>query len=163
MSDKVWVACMLSSFALENPLPITSSMQHPFLQIRAEQRSSTRTLLVCSLPYDTQVHSVSIISVLSVCVCEAWLFWFTEKLCWMSVSLRWDASQVLLCCTLCMHGHSYTQCLPLSDFLELAPTNRPLNLTHIQQMQTHKQPDPQGVFPSWHRTCCHWVCVSPQL
>lgn len=41
--------------------------------------------LVFSLP---RVNIASIVTVLSVCVCEAWLFWFTEILCWMSVSLK---------------------------------------------------------------------------
>lgn len=92
----------------------------------------------CLLPCDT--HSVSVVSVLSVCVCEAWLFRFTEKLCWMSVSLR--RAGRLLCCTVCVHGRTYTP-IPVPAlvwvFLEFAPTNRPLNLTHTQHTQTQKQ------------------------
>lgn len=108
---------------------------------------------------------MSVVSVLSVCVCEAWLFWFTGKLCWMSVSLRWGASQVLLCCTLCVHGHFYTP-IPVPALVwvsEFAPTNRPLNLTHIQHIQTHKQPEPPGVSPLTSYLLPLSVCLATTL
>lgn len=109
----------------------------------AEQKSKTVTLLVCSLPCDLQVHSLFIINVLSVCVCEAWLFWFTEKLCWMSVSLRWvgrlpDPRLLHFVCAL---TQSHTHPVWVYSF---SPSNRLLNLTH---MQTYKQPEPPGVAP----------------
>lgn len=65
---------------------------------------------------------------------------------WACPSDEQDASLLLLCCTLCVHGHSYTP-IPVPALvwlLEFAPTNRPLNLTHIQ---TYKQPEPPGVPP----------------
>lgn len=59
---------------------------------------------------------------------------------WACPSDEQDASQLLLCCTLCVHGHSYTP-IPVPALvwvIEFAPTNRPLNLTHpdIQTART---------------------------
>lgn len=50
-----------------------------------------------------------------------------------------------------LHTHrSACPCLSL----EFAPTNRPLNLTHIQHIQTYKQPEPPGVTPLLAATEC---------
>lgn len=166
MLREVW------DFCLENEWKRVSSMYVVFICIweptlsfihsfRDEQKSWTCRLLVCSLPSDTQAHSVFIVSVLSVCVCEAWLFWFTEKRCWLSVSLGGDASGVFLC----VHGHSYTP-IPVPAFvwvLEFAPTNRPLNVKHTQHTQTFKQPEPPRVSPLTSFLLPLSVCLATTL
>lgn len=152
-----WTASFFCGFFLA----IFSTLLHQCNNIHSSIQSRTCTLLVCSLPCDTQVHSVLVVIVLSVCVCEAWLFWFTEKLCWMSVSLRWDASEVLLF----VHGHSYTPIpVPASVWvLEFAPTNRPLNLKHLQHMQTYKHPEPPRVSPLTSYLLPLSVCLATTL
>lgn len=79
------------------------------------------------------VPIVFIISVLSVFVCEAWLFWFTEKLLDERVPQTSRtpprSSPAALCA--CMDTVTHPQCLPLS-----APTNRPLNFTHTSNTHT---------------------------
>lgn len=81
------------------------------------------------------VPIVFIISVLSVFVCEAWLFWFTEKLLDERVPQTSRtpprSSPAALCA--CMDTVTHPQCLPLS-----APTNRPLNFTHTSNTHTHR-------------------------
>lgn len=95
----------------------------------------------CLLPFPV-IHEFTVcplsVYCLSVCVkhdCFGSLRNFVE---WACPSDEQDASPVLLCCTLCVHGHSYTP-IPVPALvwiLEFAPTNRPLNLTHIQHIQT---------------------------
>lgn len=150
---------MLSSSAPENPLHITTSMQHP--QFRAIP-SSTKELnshTACLFPslWSTSSQCVHYQCVVCRCVWSMivlvhWETLLNERVPQASRTL----SQVLLCCTLCVHGHKLhthpSACPCLS--LEFAPTNRPLNLTHIQHIQTYKQPEPPGVAPLLAATEC---------
>lgn len=97
---------------------------------------------------DPLVHSVSIISVLSVCVWSMivlvhWETLLNERVPQMSRTPPRFSSTALCACM----DTVYTP-IPVPAFvwvLEFAPTNRPLNLTHIQHIQTYQKPP--GVTP----------------
>lgn len=113
--------------------PTCSSLHQTGLTKRVEPEG---TFLPSFPPPPCDLSVFVPISVLSVSVCEAWLFWFPEKHCWMSVSLR-RAGRLPGPPPLHEHGHGYAPItVPgLVPVMEFAPTNRPLNFTHVQRIQ----------------------------
>lgn len=130
-------------------------MQHSF--IHSEPNLHT----ACLLPSLWSTGSQCVRCQCIVCLCV----WSMIVLVHWETLLNERVPQMRSEVLLCVHGHSYTPIpVPASVWvLEFAPTNRPLNLKHIQHMQTYKQPEPPRVSPLTSYLLPLSVCLATTL